>query len=378
MASNSYPRTGYASGAITSVEHERLTHRTAPDGVYGVPSDTPVTYADGTGTRVVKIRSGRYALVRGSLYDSGTTDISITLDANASGNPRIDMIVLRLDRSGYTVTEAKITGTPAASPVAPALTYNTGGSGFWDFPLAEVAVANGATVITAGNVTPRAWYIQDDGQILCTASTRPQHEHGRRIYQTDTGLWYYSDGSAWKIDGVWTASQTAGASVSSFSFTGIPSNLKKLEVHWTARDDWTGFAGSTGYLRVNNDAGANYRHQLIQGSGTGGSLPGNFQNAAWTSGDNRNGFGVYARGSAAAGIFGSGVITFHAWNAPHTNHLAYSWQSIMLNPADNRSWHQTGGGVYAGAGPYTRLDFYPESASQKFVAGTQFTLYGWE
>jgi hypothetical protein len=377
VASISYPRAGYNSGAISSVEHERLTHPTAPDGVYGTPADQPLAYADGTGTRVVKIRNTRYALVRGSLYDSGASDISITLDANSSGNPRIDMIVLRLDRSGYTVTETKITGTAAASPSPPALTYNTGATGFWDFPVAEVAVANGATALAAGTVTPRAWYTNDDGIILCTATTRPQHQAGRRMYQTDTGLWYFSDGSSWKIDGAWTASQTAGAAVSSLSFTGIPTNLKKLEVHWTARDDWAGFAGATGYLRVNNDAGGNYRHQLVQGSGDGVNATA-FRNAAWASGDNRGGFGLYARGGAAAGVFGSGTVTFPAWNAPHTNHLAYLWQSVTLSSSTGQSWHQAGGGMYAGAGPYNRIDFFPESASQKWAAGTQFTLYGWE
>lgn len=376
MASISYPRAGYNSGAITSVEHERLTHTTAPDGILGTPG-TAMVYADGTGTRVVKVRANQYALVRGSLYDSGASEISISLDANASGNPRIDMIVLRLDRSGYTVTETKITGTAAASPVAPALTYDTGATGFWDFPLAEVLVANGATTISAGNVTPRAWYQNQDGQTLCTAATRPQHHAGRRIYQTDTNLWYYSDGASWKIDGVWTSSQTAGASVSSISFTGIPSNLKKLEVHWTARDDWAGFAGATGFLRINNDSGGNYRHQLVQGSGDSVSSTA-FRNAAWTGGDNRGGFGIYARGGATSGVFGSGMITFSAWNAPHTNHLAYQWQSVTLNSSSGQSWHQSGGGVFAGAGPYTRIDFFPESAAQKWVAGTQFTLYGWE
>lgn len=216
MASNSYPRTGYNSGALTNVEHERLTERSAPDGLIGATSDLPLVYADGTGTRTVKIRSGRSALVRGSYYESGGSDISITLDANSSGQPRIDMIVLRLNRSGYTVTEDKITGTPAASPSPPAITQQTGSTGLWDLPVAQVAVASGATSLSAGTVTPLGWYIQDDGQIVCTATTRPQHVAGRRIFQTDVGLWYTSDGTTWRPD-----RPTVGLSTSTSQHTGF-------------------------------------------------------------------------------------------------------------------------------------------------------------
>ena len=378
MASISYPRSGYNSGAITSVEHERLTHTTAPDGILGIPSGTAAVYADGTGTRVVKLRANNYMLVRGSLFDTGASDTSITLAANSSGQPRIDYIVARLDRSaGYTVTETVVQGTPAASPAAPALTYNTGSTGVWDFPLAEVAVANGATTLASGTVTPRAWYVNEDGLILCTATTRPQHQAGRRIFQTDTNVWYYSDGSSWKIDGVWTSSVSVGAAVSSVSFTSIPTTLKKLEVHWTARDDWAGFAGGTGYIRVNNDTGANYRWQLGQSSGDGTSTTA-FRNASFPSGDTRGAFGIYARAGSASGVFGSGTITFPAWNAPHTNHLAWTWDSLTLNSTSSQAWHQTGGGLYAGTSPYNRIDLFPESAAQKWASGTQFVLYGWE
>jgi hypothetical protein len=371
VASISYPRSGYNAGSITSVEHERLTHAVAPDGVLGTPADSPVCYADGTGTRAVKVRADKRALVRGSQYDSGSTETTLNLAENASGQPRIDMVVLRLDRSGYTVTETVIQGTPGASPVAPSLTYDTGATGNWDFPLVEVAVANGATTLNSGNLTTRHWYINDDGHIACTATTRPQHQAARRFFQTDTGLWYFSDGTNYKIDGEWTAVSTLSSSAASVSFTGIPSNLRKLEVHWTARDDWAAFEGSTLFLRVNNDSGTNYRNTFIQNSNT--TVTGQ-NNLAQT----RAGLGIMARGGATANTFGSGRVTFPAWNAPHSTHLGFTFQSIMLDSTAAKTWTTSGGGSYLGAGPYTRLDFFPEQAGQNFVAGTQFYLIGRE
>lgn len=267
MASNSYPRVGYNSGAITNVEHERLTERVAPDGVIGATSDLPLCYADGTGTRVVKIRSGRFALVRGSYYESGATDISIQLDANSSGQPRIDMIVLRLNRSGYTVAEDKITGTPAASPSPPALTQQTGSTGFWDFPVAQVAVAAGATSLAAGTVTPLAWYIQDDGNIVCTATTRPQHVVGRRFYQTDTGIWYTSDGSTWRNDRPTPGKTSATTQHTGFGTTEVVTltvNNMVFKAGWAYRASMRGITyGSAGAqvlfrLRKTDAAGASW------------------------------------------------------------------------------------------------------------------------
>lgn len=371
MASNSYPRTGYNSGAITSVEHERLVHATAPDGVIGTPADSPVCYADGTGTRAVKVRADKRALVRGSHYDSGSSEITLNLAANGSGNPRIDTIVLRLDRSGYTVTEAIVQGTPAASPVAPTLTRDLGATGVWEFPLVDVAVANGATTISSGNLTTRHWYVQEDGLIVCTATTRPPHAAGRRFFQTDTGLFYFSDGTNYKIDGEWTASSLLVGNAASISFTGIPTNLRTLDVYWTARDDHAGFEGAGIYLRVNNASGASdYRTNHIQNTNT--TVVGQVVTA------NRAQAGIMARAGAAAGNFGSGRISFPAWNTPHANFLGFTYESILADATDPKKWHVTGGGVYIGAGTYNRLDFYPEGAGQNFVAGTQIILRGRE
>lgn len=87
-----------------------------------------------------------------SSFDSTT---SVAISSNSSGNPRIDLICVKVDTAvspGVQGVNASsivaIAGTPAASPSAPAVPSN-------HLVLAQVAVANGASSITNGNITDK-------------------------------------------------------------------------------------------------------------------------------------------------------------------------------------------------------------------------------
>jgi hypothetical protein len=105
-------------------------------------------FADSSGMNV-KVKSGQ-ALVRGHYYDS-TAQETLTIATADPTNPRIDRVVLRLDPSVNSVILAVITGTPGASPSAPALTQTVGA--VYELPLALVAVAAAAASIGPGAVT---------------------------------------------------------------------------------------------------------------------------------------------------------------------------------------------------------------------------------
>lgn len=96
------------------------------------------------------------ALVHGTMYNSDAIE-TVNVAANASGNPRIDTVILRKSWSTQEVRLAILTGTPAATPAPPNLTQIDGTT--WDIPLADIAVANGAVSITSANITSRAVYI---------------------------------------------------------------------------------------------------------------------------------------------------------------------------------------------------------------------------
>jgi len=104
-------------------------------------------YADGSAMEVY-VKTGS-AFVDGFFY---STDAELTKSISAADatNPRIDRVVLKLDRAANTITVVVKTGTPAASPVAPTLTQTT--SGVYEMQLAQVNVAAGVSVINAGNV----------------------------------------------------------------------------------------------------------------------------------------------------------------------------------------------------------------------------------
>ena len=138
-------------------ENDRLTTQAlwATTGIIS-PSSLAVT-ASAPANMSINIAAG-WAAVVGPIqpnmgtyvaYNDGTVNIAITT-ANPT-NPRIDLVCLTVQDSYYTgsaddVILQVIAGTPASSPVAPALPANS-------ISLATLAVAAGALSITNGNIT---------------------------------------------------------------------------------------------------------------------------------------------------------------------------------------------------------------------------------
>lgn len=96
--------------------------------------------ASATGGRSLTIDALR-CWVRGALgqFNAGTV---VNFAANASGNPRVDLVILRNDFVANKVQLDVLQGTPAGSPVAPTPTQNTAK---WEIPLYAVTCTNGFT-----------------------------------------------------------------------------------------------------------------------------------------------------------------------------------------------------------------------------------------
>lgn len=96
--------------------------------------------------------------------------VTLTVTSNASGNPRIDLVCVTVRDAGYSganndVILQVVAGTPAVSPVAPALPASS-------LSLATIAVANGAASITNANITDtRVKAAIQDLQIQASAAT---------------------------------------------------------------------------------------------------------------------------------------------------------------------------------------------------------------
>jgi hypothetical protein len=127
--------------------------------------------------------------------------VNLALTAPNASQPRIDLVVARVQDSAYsgasnTCTLEIVAGTPAASPSAPAAPANS-------LILAQLAVAASDTSIVTGDITDRrTFYSAAGGIIVCTSTTRPAAgtvAEGQIIYETNTDLFYFTtdSGTTW-------------------------------------------------------------------------------------------------------------------------------------------------------------------------------------
>ncbi|HJK44583.1 MAG TPA: phage tail protein, partial [Methanocorpusculum sp.] len=119
------------------------------DGILeGVLSELRVTTTD-PASMAVAVCAGSVN-IQGYWMDSDDIE-TLQLATADVNNPRIDRVVVRLDTSvNMEVTLAVLTGTPASSPAAPALTRT---NYIYELSLAQVYVGVGATYISTSNIT---------------------------------------------------------------------------------------------------------------------------------------------------------------------------------------------------------------------------------
>lgn len=143
-------------GAVWMADFIRLFRMMTDGVVSGVDNNLAVS-ADNTGM-YVSLASGLSIGYGLPYYQPGAKQVAIA--PNASGNPRIDSIVIRYYPATTTdptnigrIDRVALQGTPAASPVAPSRTANP--ATYWEVWLADVLVNSGVSAIAADKVTDR-------------------------------------------------------------------------------------------------------------------------------------------------------------------------------------------------------------------------------
>lgn len=125
----------------------------------------------------VRIASGIALLGTASqrrVYYNGA-DTIVALDAADPSNPRIDRVGIRMSATARTIGAAAITGTPAASPVLPAIPDAQDADSYF-FEIAQVQVGAADTAIQSSQITDRRTYAAlsitapELGQVLFTGS----------------------------------------------------------------------------------------------------------------------------------------------------------------------------------------------------------------
>lgn len=138
-------------------ENDRLTTQAlwATTGI--INSSSLAVTANSPVGMSVRVASGWAAIVGTTQANMGTyvgyndAQVTLTITAADSTNPRIDLVCMTVNDSFYSgssnnVVLQVVAGTPAGSPVAPSLPANS-------ISLATVAVAAGALSISSGNIT---------------------------------------------------------------------------------------------------------------------------------------------------------------------------------------------------------------------------------
>lgn len=188
MTERSIPHTGKTqgdAGPYSSSDWARVW-RTSFQGLQR--DNASVIYDTGNGTdealwveetapasTQVQVNIGN-AYVKGYWYQTDAiVNVQIAPNTDASGDDRIDLIVLRLDITNQDVRIEILEGTVAPVPVAPSVTQN---ATIWEVPIAEIAVANGFTSIVDADIdnTVREyaylWPVQMGGTGLVTHDIR--------------------------------------------------------------------------------------------------------------------------------------------------------------------------------------------------------------
>lgn len=164
------------------------------DGVIMNPITSLAPSLDGAGRNAVMAAGS--CIVKGKLWSCDAPD-STAIPA-ASGQNRIDRLVIRLNRTAGTATSflqpVVISGTPSGSPVIPNITQTT--TGFWDLPIAHWTSASSGAL--TGLVDER--FDTSKGMHSGPAANMPMwFVRPSLYYQTDTRQLWLWDGSAWNF-----------------------------------------------------------------------------------------------------------------------------------------------------------------------------------
>ena len=213
----------------------------SPSGSTGIAARPGVRYGTGDGLKISASSGMTLAVNPGVVWVQGSasansgmyegvldTANTVTLATSNPTNPRIDNIIVQFTDLGTSSSTAVVTpqtGTPAASPSAPALPSNS-------LLLAQVAVAASTSSIVAGNITDkRVWTVATGGIVPMTNVTGGlTGQAGLYAHDLSTGRLKVSDGSGNAVSPKTApfAPQAAGATAT--ITIGSPTTLASLAI----------------------------------------------------------------------------------------------------------------------------------------------------
>jgi hypothetical protein len=182
MAEFSYPFDGGTGAIITEDDWSDMARNWQDDGLIAPSISTSTSLlAEASGDNSITLSEGM-VVIQGFLYrNSGP--LPLTFATNSDANPRRDSIVLRLDRNSNTVQAVVKQGTPAPSPVSPALdtTYP-----IYEMPVASFRInAGSATATSISTERPFA------SRYIRVSTTNVGQPEGSLIYNHNSDRLYF-------------------------------------------------------------------------------------------------------------------------------------------------------------------------------------------
>lgn len=132
---------------VTEEQWHKMSKHWIETGVLETIMNNLEVYADSSGMQV-KVKSGA-AWINGHYFESDTEEVLSVGNADPT-NPRIDRVIVRMDRGLNLIELAVLQGGSAVSPTVPTLTQNTTR---WEISLAQINVDAGVLTITPDKVT---------------------------------------------------------------------------------------------------------------------------------------------------------------------------------------------------------------------------------
>lgn len=254
MAETYYPFASGAGRVVNAGQWSDLAENWLRDGVLRGALNNLEVYGDSSGMQI-KIKSG-VAYIQGCFYKSDALETRLISAAHATLG-RIDLVVLRLDYVGETITTAVKTGTPAASPVPPSLTQD---ANTWEIALAQVTVDAAVNTIVPEKVSDlREWASPVPGgrtdfldfEEQGSAPAAPKAGRQRVYFGTDhKGYSKGSDGTVSSLGETWQHAQsstTPNGSRTQFNIgSGVASSKVRVFVNGLLRRPTTDYSFTSG------------------------------------------------------------------------------------------------------------------------------------
>ncbi len=296
---------------------------------------------------------------------------NLTISAAHASLSRTDRICVRIRDSTFDTSGQKdsglivITGTPGAgTPSVPTdATYYT---------LALIIVTAAKTsILTADISDQRLFFAAAGGTILASSTVRPTSPTiGQQIYESDTKLFLFWNGSAWVANAVQQiAQQVLGSTTASVTFSSIPAYFSSLRMQISARSTASVIWEQVN-LRFNGDSGTNY-HSLgfwaNQSTGTSGTVTYG-QNTAQTSTNIGDIYGASAGVSTVTGGITADIA--HYANTSWTKNITAQFSAVNGTNFSGGERHSG----WASTSAITSITLFPATGS--FATNSTFTLLG--